>query len=365
MNIFEALNVFYREDTISDFLMNCFKSSNEFLKRFLNEAKIPIKENASFHIDVRVGLGKNIGTPDLVIRVITKDKVEFIIIENKMAASEGNEQTNRYESCGARSEIAKKYKVSKEECKFHFIFLALDTTVQPKNSTFKFLTYRIFLQGNWLLHNETLKQLFKDFQTKLHHFYVPLNHPCESLNSIELDRNQRKIGWQTILFEAFKFNKELILDWGVTGGAGRSNFLFLISKQHWKSNKPYQETGLAQTFYVHVDTYVNLLNQHSNIKEIGVRFETSPYAPHRKISKLAEYDKFIENKNEFGQRLYEKARKQGLSVKRKNSKLLVMSLPIEALTIRETVQDIKRKFVSIEHCIDEVLGEMKKERLII
>lgn len=95
MNIIDALNIFYREDTISDFLINCFKDSDEFLIRFLKEAKIHVEEHTAFYIDTRVGLGENIGTPDLVIRALTKSNLKFIIVENKMGAAEGHEQTNR------------------------------------------------------------------------------------------------------------------------------------------------------------------------------------------------------------------------------------------------------------------------------
>ncbi|MGE6260086.1 PD-(D/E)XK nuclease family protein [Heyndrickxia sporothermodurans] len=132
MNILDALKIFYREDTISDFLINCFKDSDEFLIRFLKEVNIQVGEDSSFYIDTRVGLGENIGTPDIVIRAQTNQNMKFIIVENKMGAAEGHEQTNRYESLEARTRIAKKYNVSLENIEFHFIFLALDTTVRPK-----------------------------------------------------------------------------------------------------------------------------------------------------------------------------------------------------------------------------------------
>lgn len=350
-----------REDTISDFLINCFKDSNEFLIRFLNEAKIQIKENTVFPIDTRVGLGIDIGTPDIVVRAVTNNNMKFIIVENKMGAAEGNEQTNRYESLEARNRIANKYNVTLENSEFHFIFLALDTTVRPQNSQFTFLNYDIFLQGDWPLQTKTLQRLFKDFQEKLLNFYKPLKNPYESLESdIEMDGIQRKICWQTIL--TFYLDKELILDWGEPGGAGRSNFLFLISKSNWKSSKSFREVGLAQTFNIHIDTYINMLdNENKRVKEIGIRFESFPYEPHSKIKKLAEYETFMKNKHKFGERLFEKANNRGILATRKNTKLLVMTIPIEALTISETIQNIKRGFIAIEHCIDEVISEMNTD----
>ncbi|PES94718.1 hypothetical protein CN510_16860 [Priestia megaterium] len=366
MSIIDALNVFYREDTISDFLINCFKDSNDFLIGFLNEAKIQVGDYTVFHVDTRVGLGENIGTPDIIIRALTNSNMKFIIVENKMGAVEGHEQTNRYESLEARTRIANKYNVALENIEFHFIFLALDTTAKPKNSKFTFLNYHLFLQREWSLQNETLQLIFKDFQHKLHNFYEPLNNPYESLElDIEMDGIQRKICWQKILFEAFYPNKELVLDWGEVGGSGRSNFLFLISKPTWTSDKPFRKSGLAQTFNVHIDSYINMLDSRSkSVKEIGIRFESFPYEPHSKIKNLPNYKIFMENKSIFGDRLFERVLNRGILAKRKNTKLLVMTIQIQAMTIHETVQNIKKQFGAIERCIDEVVSEMKRENLI-
>ncbi len=351
----DALNIFYREDTISDFLIHCFKDSDEFLIRFLQEAKIQVGEHTVFQIDARVGLGKNIGTPDFVIRALTDSHMKFIIVENKMGAAEGHEQTNRYESLEARERIANKYNVALENIDFHYIFLALDTTATPRNSQFTFLNYDLFLQGDWPLQQETLQFIFKDFQKKLHSFYEPLKKPYESLDSdIQMDGMQRKICWQNILFDAFHSNKGLLLDWGEAGGSGRNNFLFLISKPNWTSDKSFQEAGLAQTFNVHVDTYINMLdNEGERVKEIGIRFESFPYEPHSKIKSLHDYERFLENKRDFSERLFECAAKRGIPAKRKNTKLLAMTVQIQAKTIRETVQEIKKQFVAVESCVDE------------
>lgn len=41
-----------------------------------------------------------------------------------------------------------------------------------------------------------------------------------------------------------------------------------------------------------------------------------------------------------------------------------MTVQIQAMTIRKTVQNIKKQFVAIERCVDEVISEMKTENLI-
>jgi hypothetical protein len=366
LNIFDALNIFYREDTISDFLVTCFRDSNVFLAEFLKAADIQVREDTIFQIDTRVALGKEIGTPDIVIRGIVEDKMKLIIIENKMGAAEGNEQTNRYESSKAKAKIAEKYKVPIEQIHFHFIFLALDTTAKPRNTKFSFINYIIFLENDWPLHQETVQLLFKNFIDKLRNYYEPLNTPYEAFeqNSI-MDGIQRKICWQTILFNAFSLNKDLNLSWGEATGSGRSNFVFLISKNNWTSSESYLTAGLKQTFNVHFDTYINLLDSNNNIKkDIGIRYESLPYKPHTEIDQLPDYQIFMENKRIFGDRLFQVTKKKGISTKRRNSKLLVMTLEIKGSTISEKVQNILNQFIAIESCIDEVVTEMKEEHLI-
>lgn len=366
MNTFDALNIFYREDTISDFLISCFNNSKAFLDHFIQHTQIQPEGNATFQIDSRVGLGKNIGTPDIILHTGTKEAMTFIVIENKMGAAEGNEQTNRYEAIKAREMIATRYDTAIETSTYHFIFLALDTTVQPQNSQFTFLNYDLFLNGDWPLQNKTLQYLFGDFQAKLQDFYTPLKTPFESLTTNEtLDSMQRKICWQTALFDSFQSVNEFILKWGVVGGSGRSNFLFLISKENWHSQYKYSEVGLAQTYYVHIDTYINLLEPtNKHVKEIGIRFETHPYKSHNNIKILADYDTFMHNKQDFGDRLLKKVTGEGIQFKRKNTKLLVMSVAITGTTIRELIQQMRQQSIVLQQWIDEVINDMTAEGLI-
>lgn len=311
-------------------------------------------------------MGEGIGTPDIVIRALTENEMKLIIVENKMGASEGYEQTQRYESLEARTRIAKKYNIAFDQIEFHYIFLALDSTVNPKNTQFIFLNYDTFLGREWPLIEEKLQLLFKDFQQKLEQFYEPIIRPFESLElNMNMDGMQRKICWQKVLFNAFYSNNELLLDWGEAAGAGRINFIFLVSKSSWTSDKPFKEAGLAQTFNIHIDTYINMLDKgNKRVKEIGIRFEPFPYEPHSKIRHLPDYECFMEKKRIFSERLYEKAINRGIPANRKNTKLLTMTIPIEASTVRETVQNIKMQFISVEHCIDDVISEMETENLI-
>lgn len=172
MNIIDALNIFYREDVITDLLKNCFEDSELFLRKFLKSANIVLPDETKFMVQNRIGLGKNIGTPDMVIVGQTENENYIIIIENKLGAAEGNKQTERYVSEQAKLMISKRLNLMNPQ--FYFIYLTLDTTVTPRNLAFIPMYYKMFLQQDWILNDAPLTLIFNDFREKLKGFYEPL-----------------------------------------------------------------------------------------------------------------------------------------------------------------------------------------------
>lgn len=357
MNTFDALNIFYREDIISDFLKTCFEDSRYFLNQFLESADLNIDNNYNYKVINRLGLGKPIGTPDMVIYETDKQVPKIIVIENKLGTGEGLEQTLRYESELAQQRMLTKLNL--ETAEFYFIFLTLDTTVLPGSSKFKSVHYSLFLNKNLSVNNASLNRLLEDFKKKLNEFYIPVSDPVKSLTEeISMDSVQRKICWQNILMEKFKDEAALDISWGEAGGSGRNNFIFLISKPNWKSKESFEETGLGSTFYIHVDTYINLLAENGNtVKDIGIRFETNPYKPHKQIQDLPGYDKFIENKNNFSAALNSRLQEVIPESKAKRTSLLTAAVPVNQNSLEDSVDDYYKKVKLIERVVDEILSD--------
>lgn len=360
MNVFDALNIFYREDVISDFLKSCFEDSRHFLNQFLEAVNIKIDNNYNYKVINRLGLGKSIGTPDMVIYETEKQVPKIIVIENKLGTGEGLQQTMRYESEIAQERILRK--LNFEAAEFHFIFLTLDTTVLPGSSKFISVNYSSFLNNYISVNDASLNRLLKDFKEKLIEFYTPLKNPLRVLaEGTPIDTVQQKICWQNILIEKFKNESHLDISWGEVGGAGRNNFLFLISKPNWQSANSFEVTGLENTFYIHVDTYINLIGEGGNtVKDIGIRFETNPYKPKKQIENIEGYDKFIENKHRFSQVLNEKLQQIIPGTKEKKTSLLIAAVPVSQNSLEDSVDDYYKKVKLIEAVIDEVSLEIKK-----
>lgn len=153
MNVLDALNIFYREDVISDFLKNCFEDSPAFLQQFLHVAEIAVPTTSNFETINRLGLGKGTGTPDMIITARSAEENHIIILENKLGSGEGLDQTQRYESEVAQTLIKKRLHLDETTCTFHFVYLTLDPTVAPGSTNFTHVTYDVFWIGYTILNN--------------------------------------------------------------------------------------------------------------------------------------------------------------------------------------------------------------------
>ena len=167
------------------------------------------------------------------------------------------------------------------------------------------------------------------------------------------------ICWQSLLFAEFSSMEQFDLDWGPVGGSGRKNFLFRLEKQEWQSEKKYTESGLANTYRVHIDTFIDLLSNRSDyINEIGVRFETNPYIRHKDIFKDDGYEDFIRNKRLFAERLYQQLLPHQIGAKKRNHKLQVMTIPVNNTDLDMTITDYKSKVVILEKAINQAMKEL-------
>jgi len=89
-----------------------------------------------------------------------------------------------------------------------------------------------------------------------------------------------------------------------------------------------------------------------------VRFETYPYEPKKDIKHLEGYDEFLRRKDEFAQRLFEKTKQFNLNAKKKRYDLLVLSVPIEANSLQQSVERYASLVKQLEGLIDEVVEEL-------
>ena len=97
INIMDILGVTYKEDIISNLLAHSLINSVSFKTTSL-ENLVQLKNVSSYTVKAYIRIGTSMGIPDIVI-ALKWDEVncdKLIIIENKLKATEGYEQTKRY-----------------------------------------------------------------------------------------------------------------------------------------------------------------------------------------------------------------------------------------------------------------------------
>lgn len=306
MNTFTLLGSFYREDVITDLMANLINAEKKFADWFMKTVcDTYLSEGEDVQACTRVGLGKGIGTPDLIIEKKNGSESNLIIvIENKLGALEGAEQTNRYASEQGKNALIKELKV-KNDVSFKFLFLTLDPYTPASNKEFQKKDYRAFLNVDWgkYVVHPVAEQLLRDYTELLEKFYQPILN-CKPSDNISATTNtlnglQKKLIWINILQQTTKLS-HLNMTFGEAGGAGRSTAVFLFSKPEWKQDKFDGNVLLPTSANIHFELSINLLG-YSKVKDFHLHYEPNPYKPKDKymnVNGYPEYEKLRANRRE-------------------------------------------------------------------
>lgn len=178
MNTFTLLGSFYREDVVTDFLASLINTEKRFSDWFMkNVCDTYLSKDEEVEACTRVGLGKGIGTPDLIIeKKIGSVTNMIIVIENKLRALEGVEQTNRYASEEGKKALIKELEVN-YSVPFKFLFLTLDPYTSASNNEFQKKDYTAFLDVDWsgYVRHPVAEQVLRDYSELLEEFYQPFS----------------------------------------------------------------------------------------------------------------------------------------------------------------------------------------------
>jgi hypothetical protein len=299
VNTFTLLGSFYREDVITDFLANLINEEIAFAEWFMKTiCDTYLLDNEIVKARTRVGLGKGIGTPDLIIEKMNGLETNMIIvIENKLGALEGVEQTNRYASEQGKNALIKELKVN-NDVPIKFLFLTLDPYTPASNKEFRKQDYRAFLNVDWstYVNHPVAEQLLRDYSELLNYFYEPVLKCKPSDHIVEITKKlnglQKKLIWINIIQQTKELS-DLNMTFGEAGGAGRSTAVFLFSKPHWKQDKFDGQVLLPTSANIHFELSINLLGN-SKVKDFHLHYEPNPYKPkdrYLNIEGYSEYDK--------------------------------------------------------------------------
>ncbi|MGL5313040.1 MAG: PD-(D/E)XK nuclease family protein [Peptostreptococcaceae bacterium] len=368
MNIVKLLGIMYKEDIISNFIVGLINESPSFRNSFIKNI-VEIENPEDFKVEAHTRVATSVGIPDIVISMEKEDKSILLIIENKLKADEGCNQTLRYSDNRCISDLINNKKIfNKEnvniECKF--MFLTLIPEQSPTGDEFINITYKHLIDKvNAELEDPALSRIYVDFIEVLKEFYDGLDinkndNLIETLNQ-ELDSSKAFIKFKRI-FGCIESINGLSIDYiGKAKGAGRISFIAKISKDSWKGEEKITiEDGkyriTKNSYDIHLEPSFDIFNKSISLP---LHYEPRPYIPKNKLienSSKEEYDEYI-NKREITKKLIHNKINQvndkNIKVYNGSNQIASIKLDInEDMTIGEFINMVEKYMRIVSEIVD-------------
>lgn len=309
MNIIKLLGIEYKEDIISNLIVGLINESKVFRNSFLrNIVKIECIQNINVKAHTRVAT--SLGIPDIVVSVEGKNTSTLVVIENKLKAEEGVNQTLRYSDEKCITELLANNRIfnnNNRHIETKFIFLTLIPEQIPTGNSFENITYKDILEKiNIEIEYSTLNRIYKDFLIIMNEFYsgLEVNENDKLLECLNLNVDSEKIfiKFKNIIKGIKDIEGINVSDVGKIVGSGRVNFYTKIYKDSWLGEDTanlvdanYKVT--KNSYDIHIEPSFDVFN---NKITLPLHYETRPYIPKNKLrekTNTEDYEEYINKRN--------------------------------------------------------------------
>lgn len=300
-----------------------------------------------------------------------------MIIENKLKAEEGLNQTLRYSNEKCIKELAEDKRIfnnSNKSIELRFLFLTLIPEQTPTGSAFENITYKNILEKiNIEIEDIILNGVYKDFLKVINEFYsgLEINENGKLLEYLSRDEDSERvfIKFKNIMKDIKNIEEINMSDIGKISGSGRMSFYTKVYKANWigkdianLNNDKYSVT--ENSYDIHIEPSFDVFN---NKISLPLHYETRPYIPSKRLkdkTSKAEYQSYINKRNLIKGLVHKKI----YSMKDENIKTYNGSNQIAYVKINidknTTVSDfkilIKKYIVIIADIVDSCLVEYIK-----
>lgn len=373
MNIIELLGITYKEDIISNLLVGLINESKMFRMSFL-ENIIGIVNPSLYNVKAHTRIVTSQGIPDIIITVENEDESILIIVENKLKADEGYEQTKRYADEKCIKELSSNPKIGFDNrvIKEKLLFLTLIPETIPTSEKFINVTYKDLIEKvNVEVEDVLLNRIYKDFSILLEEFYSGLDITSDSklleVLCDEVENEKVYIRFRNVM-KLFKSTNGLTVKFiGKAGGKGRVSFIAKISKDGWigKDEATFIENNYrigSETFDIHFEGTFDIF---SGSITLPLHYEPRPYIPKNKLikySKEEDYQKYLNKREKIKEIIHNEIIKlNDCKIKTYNGSNQIASISIDIdsnTTVNEFIEVMTLNIDKLSVIVDKALEEV-------
>lgn len=317
-NLFQVLGIQTREDCVSNAIAYAIKTSARFRECFLQmicDKKFDDYRDITAYTRVSI---PGYGTPDVVLVCKSPSVTDLIVIENKLGADEGEDQTATYASEQFRQLLQRKIAPGDASPKWTLVFLTLFPDQEPSSNEFTHKTYEPLTRiATEYADGSLAEMLIRDWIALLNRFYEKqIVRPNDDV--VQKLHDEDGLGSGYLYFrEAFRqipLPPPLqIDDFFRSSQQGRRYYGAVISKEAWRPAEMIQNAegrwhlDPVQNFHVHFEPQFDVLNK---ILKLYLHYEVYPYQPEawvRNNVPASQYTEYVRHRTRFFDRLRENA----------------------------------------------------------
>ncbi|MHB9109491.1 MAG: hypothetical protein ACYDCO_20755 [Armatimonadota bacterium] len=288
-DLLRVLGVQDKEDIITNLLAYGINTDLGFARIFLSAVCGSVSPYTQARAETRIAI-PGLGVPDLAIVATDGSAYDLFVIENKVKADEGNDQTERYEKCFA---TLKARLISHSTARSTTgIFLTLFPDVHPCNPNFRTATYADLLDGLKTYtggHDALLDALLASLRVQYSAFYSAA-HVSSTDRVLERLSIQDNLGAGFLvfrqLFDGITYPHGLALEYSNrVSQSGRHYYLAQISKDAWHPEEMAEAHGRRRVrlnpntcFSIHLEPQFDAIN---GCLSVQLHYEVNPYQPEK------------------------------------------------------------------------------------
>lgn len=368
-NLFSVLGIQTREDCISNVLAYAINTSRLFRQQFLKQVcGKDISKYLAVKAYTRISAGTS-GIPDIVITLESQANADIVIIENKLKAEEGTDQTVRYSSKQAVEALMNRLLPNTTLGEQSFVFLSLFPDQYPTAQLYSVhrhseLQNVISEISQW--DNELAKQLIIDWLALVKSFLEREKvSPSDKFYDMLTDDSELDGGFLYFrqAFGRLSLPSLLKLErFFRSSRQGRRYYGAIISKNSWHPSEITEVAGAwnlnpLTDFNIHLEPQYNVL---SEVFNFFLHYEVNPYVPERWIKTNIpdyQYSEYLDRRNKFVSKLQNQSL-SGWSFGGGSNQIAKTTFDFRKSTYAEVKTVLEQEIGRMAKAIDSVLAQM-------